>query len=691
MAVYGDKKYNVRDKNTEKNARDLYFETEIEEKVAVWFNALNENEKLWVLAEDEEAMYDLLMNGIVQLQSIGEVYISDALKKITIRSAPKIEVGISIEGNLLDLKMSVEDIPKKDLVEILSRYQKKKKYYRLKNGDFVDIDDDKIAVISEIQRGLGIKDSELQEENIYLPKYRALYLDTQLKENQSIPVIKNREFKSLLRNMKTIEDNDFEIPEKMESLLREYQKRGFLWLKTLKENGFGGILADDMGLGKTLQVITFLLSEQIENEKKENNGISSGLRRSLIVAPASLVLNWKSEIDHFAPELPVRIIIGNAEERKKMIQQAGENEILVTSYDLLKRDISAYSGLRFANQIIDEAQFIKNYGTQAAKTVRKIQADFKLALTGTPVENRLSELWSIFEYIMPGFLYTYQKFRKEIEQQVVIEPDGEAAKRLKKMVHPFILRRLKKDVLTDLPDKIEKNTYINLEEEQQRLYDAHVKRLQLLLDKQTEEEFKTSKIVILSEITKLRQICCCPALIYEDYPYFSAKENLCVDLIHKAAEAGHKILLFSQFTSMLDRLEERFQQEKISFYKLTGSTSKEKRLQMVEQFNKDDTTVFCISLKAGGTGLNLTAADIVIHYDPWWNLAVQNQATDRAHRIGQENVVTVYKLIAKGTIEENIVKLQEKKMALADQIIGGEEMGSGSFSKEELLELLKEL
>lgn len=691
MAVYGDKKYNVRDKNTEKNARDLYFETEIEEKVAVWFNALNENEKLWVLAEDEEAMYDLLMNGIVQLQSIGEVYISDALKKITIRSTPKIEVGISIEGNLLDLKMSVEDIPKKDLVEILSRYQKKKKYYRLKNGDFVDIDDDKIAVISEIQRGLGIKDSELQEENIYLPKYRALYLDTQLKENQSIPVIKNREFKSLLRNMKTIEDNDFEIPEKMESLLREYQKRGFLWLKTLKENGFGGILADDMGLGKTLQVITFLLSEQIENEKKENNEISSGLCRSLIVAPASLVLNWKSEIDHFASELPVRIIIGNAEERKKMIQQAGENEILVTSYDLLKRDISAYSGLRFANQIIDEAQFIKNYGTQAAKTVRKIQADFKLALTGTPVENRLSELWSIFEYIMPGFLYTYQKFRKEIEQQVVIEPDGEAAKRLKKMVHPFILRRLKKDVLTDLPDKIEKNTYINLEEEQQRLYDAHVKRLQLLLDKQTEEEFKTSKIVILSEITKLRQICCCPALIYEDYPYFSAKENLCVDLIHKAAEAGHKILLFSQFTSMLDRLEERFQQEKISFYKLTGSTSKEKRLQMVEQFNKDDTTVFCISLKAGGTGLNLTAADIVIHYDPWWNLAVQNQATDRAHRIGQENVVTVYKLIAKETIEENIVKLQEKKMALADQIIGGEEMGSGSFSKEELLELLKEL
>ena len=342
MAVYGDKKYNVRDKNTEKNARDLYFETEIEEKVAVWFNALNENEKLWVLAEDEDAMYDLLMNGIVQLQSIGEVYISDALKKITIRSTPKIEVGISIEGNLLDLKMSVEDIPKKDLIEILSRYQKKKKYYRLKNGDFVDIDDDKIAVISEIQRGLGIKDSELQEENIYLPKYRALYLDTQLKENQSIPVIKNREFKSLLRNMKTIEDNDFEIPEKMEIILREYQKRGFLWLKTLKENGFGGILADDMGLGKTLQVITFLLSEQIENEKKENNEISGGLCRSLIVVPASLVLNWKREIDHFAPELPVQIIIGNAEERKKMIQQAGENEILVTSYDLLKRDISAY-------------------------------------------------------------------------------------------------------------------------------------------------------------------------------------------------------------------------------------------------------------------------------------------------------------------------------------------------------------
>lgn len=681
VSVYAEKKFNVRDKETQKNTRDLYMELETEQKVSMWFNALNEGEGLWVLAEDEDAIYDFLVDGIPQLHELGDVYISDALKKIRVQKSPKVEVGISIDGNLLELKMSVEDISREELIAILSKYHQKKKYYRLKNGDFINIEDDRIAALSEMRKGIGLKDSELEQESIHLPKYRALYLDAQLKENPSMPVIKNRQFKSLIRNMKTVDDNDFELPKDMDKILREYQKRGFLWLKTLKANGFGGILADDMGLGKTLQVIAFLLSEQ---EEKLDNG------RSLIVAPASLVLNWESEIKRFAPQLPVKVIIGNVEERKERILQAGENEILITSYDLLKRDISSYRGLEFANQIIDEAQFIKNYGTQAAKSVRKIQAGFKLALTGTPVENRLSELWSIFEYIMPGFLYTYPKFKKELEQQIVNESDGTAAKRLKKMIQPFILRRLKKDVLTDLPEKIEKNVYVALEEEQQKLYDAHVKRLQLLLDKQTEEEFKNSKIVVLSEITKLRQLCCCPKLLYEDYLHFSAKENLCVDLIHKAVEAGHKILLFSQFTSMLDRMEKRFKQEKISFYKLTGSTPKEKRIQMVEAFHQDDTSVFCISLKAGGTGLNLTAADIVIHYDPWWNLAVQNQATDRAHRIGQDNIVTVYKLIAKGTIEENIVRLQEKKMALADQIISGEEIGNGNFNKEELLELLLE-
>lgn len=256
------------------------------------------------------------------------------------------------------------------------------------------------------------------------------------------------------------------------------------------------------------------------------------------------------------------------------------------------------------------------------------------------------------------------------------------------MIRPFVLRRLKKEVLKDLPDKLEENMYAHMEGEQQKIYDANVKRLQLLLDSQSDEEFKTGKLQILSELTKLRQLCCAPELVYDDYKGNSAKTDMCINLIQNAVEGGHKILVFSQFTSMLTILEKRLEAEGISYYTLTGSTSKLKRKELVEKFNQDNTSVFFISLKAGGTGLNLTSADIVIHYDPWWNLAVQNQATDRAHRIGQKNVVTVYKLIAKGTIEENIVKLQDKKKALADEILNGEGMDNGSFSKEELLELL---
>lgn len=260
--------------------------------------------------------------------------------------------------------------------------------------------------------------------------------------------------------------------------------------------------------------------------------------------------------------------------------------------------------------------------------------------------------------------------------------------RLQKMIRPFVLRRLKKDVLNDLPAKLEKDMFSPLESEQKGLYEAHTERLRLMLGMQSDAEFRTSKLQILAEITRLRQICCYPGLVYEGYEGNSSKLEMCMELVRNAVNGGHKILLFSQFTTMLDVLATRLSRAGISFYMLTGATSKEKRARMVQAFNEDDTSVFCISLKAGGTGLNLTAADIVIHYDPWWNLAVQNQATDRAHRIGQKNVVNVYKLIVKDTIEENILKLQEKKRELADQILEGEGLNGGSFTKEELMELL---
>ena len=618
--------------------------------------------------------------------------------------------------------MTAGDMSREDLIDILSRYNKKKKFYRLKNGAFVNAADSGLDTVEELRTGLQLTDKQMKQDRIEVQKYRALYLDAQLKENPVVSAVKDKSFKSLVRNMKTVEDNDFEVPESLDKVLREYQKRGFLWIKTLRHNGFGGILADDMGLGKTLQVIAFLLSEFLErkNTDIENitlkeatvlnvqsetksetaevqeadideamNGQTGKLQRNtLIIAPASLVYNWSSEIQRFAPELTVRMVTGTAAERRMALTEAGTEDILLTSYDLLKRDISEYEKYQFQCEIIDEAQYIKNANTQAAKAVKEVQAEFKLALTGTPLENRLSELWSIFDYLMPGFLYSYKKFREEVEIPAVQNSDEDAMKRLQKMIRPFVLRRLKKEVLTDLPDKLEENMFVQLTGEQQKLYDAHVKRMMLMLDKQSEEEFKTSKITILAELTKLRQICCDPSLVFTDYKADSAKTEMCLNMICNAVASGHKILLFSQFTTMLDHLANRLEEEKISYYMLTGATSKEKRAQMVESFNNDDTQVFCISLKAGGTGLNLTAADIVIHFDPWWNLAVQNQATDRAHRIGQKNVVNVYKLIVKDTIEENIMKLQEKKRELADQILEGEGLNGSSLTREELMELL---
>ena len=377
-----------------------------------------------------------------------------------------------------------------------------------------------------------------------------------------------------------------------------------------------------------------------------------------------------------------------AAERKDIIKTSGKSRILITSYDLLKRDAEIYQDMVFAIQVIDEAQYIKNPSTQAAKGVKKITASFKLALTGTPIENRLSELWSIFDYLMPGFLYSYQRFREEIRLPIVTNQDENKMERLQKMIRPFILRRLKGDVLKDLPEKLEENVFAKLDGEQMQLYDARVQRIKELLDGQSEQQFKEHKIQILAELTRLRQLCCDPALLYEDYAGESAKTDMCMELILNAVNGGHKVLLFSQFTSMLDRLGERLKKEDVAYYMLTGSVNKEKRMEMVESFATDEVPVFCISLKAGGTGLNLTAADIVIHYDPWWNVAVQNQATDRAHRIGQKHVVTVYKLVAESTIEEKIIAIQERKKQLAEQVLEGEGMDTASFTREEIMELL---
>lgn len=583
------------------------------------------------------------------------------------------------------MSMASNQFNKEELAEIFSSYDRKKKYHRLKNGAFITFNKEQKQVMSALLDVMKNYANKKNPDTIKMPLFRALYLDEQLAEKESVELKKNREYRKLIGKMRSYENGDYEVPQSLEAVLREYQRDGFYWIKTLKENGFGGILADDMGLGKTLQILAFLLSE------KEQGKVGDELR-TLIVAPASLVYNWKKEVERFTPQLSVCVMAGTAHERKELIKNQTSNvDVWITSYDLLKRDIELYQDIVFANEIIDEAQYIKNQTTHAAKSVRLVNSSFRMALTGTPMENRLSELWSIFDYLMPGFLYGYTRFRSEIETLIVSDKDEDAMTRLRAMIHPFILRRLKKDVLKELPEKQEEIVTVALSGEQKKLYQAHSQRLKMFLEDQNDEDFAQNKLQILAELTKLRQLCCGPELLLENYKGENAKLETCIELITQAIAGGHKILLFSQFTSMLDLIGEELKKAKIDYYRIDGSVKKEARMEMVEQFQnpQNQVSVFCISLKAGGTGLNMTAADIVIHYDPWWNKAAQNQATDRAHRIGQKHAINVYQLIAEETIEQKICELQQVKEDLAEEVLSGEGISSTQFNKDEIMNLLE--
>lgn len=639
---------------------------------------INYHEEYYTLYNDEDTIFDFLTKAIPALKEIGELLASERFENINKIRKPTVSVGVSIKGNLLKLSLADLNFDKTELKDILASYKTKVKYHRLKDGSYLQLEDNSMQTLGEIAETLNLSTKDLQKDTITLPTYRALYIDTILHNSSGLDYSRDTHFKNLVKDFKGFEDSSYEVPQKLDGILRNYQKTGFNWLKLLKEYHMGGILADDMGLGKTLQVITLLSDTYSSGEKLP----------SLIVTPASLVYNWASEFAKFDTELSVCVIAGTKQEREKSLEQYKEYNIILTSYDLLKRDIEIYKDKDFSLQFIDEAQYIKTHTTQVAKAVKAINATQKYALTGTPIENRLSELWSIFDYLMPGYLYTYDNFKKNIESPIVNKQDSQMTEKLKNLVSPFILRRLKKDVLKDLPEKIEETALAVMEDKQQKLYTSYVQKVRDALDGKTDKDFNSSKIEILAELTRIRQICCDPSLLFENYTDSSAKLELCIEIIQNAIDSGHKILLFSQFTSMLEIIGSRLTENNIDFFEITGNTPKLKRLQLVDTFNSDTTPVFLISLKAGGTGLNLTGADIVIHYDPWWNIAAQNQATDRAHRIGQKNVVTEYKLITKGTIEEAIVRMQQDKKQLADSIISGEENKLSSMSKDDFMELL---
>lgn len=684
-AGYGEREFAVPNLVEDEKAihtlepfREASREAETMYLVSQWFPYWDEAKQERHCGQEEERMYRVLDQGVEVLLGLGEVRCTRRFTNLNIGRRVKMSVGISVSRDLLNLNISTQDVPPQELLDILKSYRQKKKYYRLKNGNFLSLEDNSLQTLAEMMETLRMSPKDLAKGNVKLPLYRALYLDKLLEKNEEIYSSRDSYFREMVKNFKTVNDADFEEPASLSGIMRGYQRNGYRWLRMLEEYRLGGILADDMGLGKTLQVLAVLLSAKQEGRKGT----------SLVVAPASLVYNWGEEVRSYTPELSCGFITGTQEERRQRLEQYQDYDVIVTSYDLLKRDIEYYEDKEFYYHIIDEAQYIKNHITAAAKAVKVIRSRVRYALTGTPIENRLSELWSIFDFLIPGYLYGYDVFRNEFESPIVRNEDQGVLERLQRMTGPFILRRMKENVLKDLPEKLEENRYVKFESDQQKLYDAQVIHMKQRIGMQDAQEFQRNKIQILAELMKLRQICCDPGLCFENYRGESAKMEACVELVKSAAEGGHKMLLFSQFTSMLELLAERLKEEKISFYTITGATPKEKRLQMVKAFNKDETKVFLISLKAGGVGLNLTGADVVIHYDPWWNLAVQNQATDRTHRIGQTRMVVVYRLIAKGTIEEKIQELQESKRALSEQIIQGDAGQLGGMSKEDFMSLL---
>ena len=642
----------------------------------------DDKNKNFVIA-DNDIIYKFITVEIEDYNELAIIYGTDNFNSKKMRTNKKISIGVKVDNGLLNINFNELNFDKEELKEILQKYKLKKKYHRLKDGTFVNLEDNnEIEFIDNLLTGMNITYKEI-EDYIRLPINRALYLDRLLSSNKNVEINTDNNYNNLVNKMTDIE-NDKQLPEELNNVLRDYQKIGFNWLKNLDEYNFGGILADDMGLGKTIQVLSVIL-DYVEKNKER--------RASIVVSPSSLLLNWYNEAKKFAKKLSVLVINGDVQERKSKINNIQNYDLVITSYDLLKRDIDLYKELnyKFRYIVADEAQYIKNNNTKNAKAIKLIEGDTKYALTGTPIENSLNELWSIFDLIMPGYLFTYKKFKQNYEIPIVKENDARILNKLKMLIEPFVLRRTKKEVLKELPDKATSVLNNEMTYEQEKIYLSYLAQARDELNEEIEEKgFEQTRIKILALLTRLRQICCHPSLFISNYKGESGKLNQCIELVKDGIDSGHKILLFSGYTSMFEIIEKELKKNNIIYSKLTGKTKVSDRLELINEFNtNEDIKVFLISLKAGGTGINLTSADMVIHYDPWWNLSVENQATDRTHRIGQTKKVQVYKLITKNSIEEKIYELQKRKEELIDNMLSTDTKFINKLSKEDILGLFE--
>ena len=620
------------------------------------------------LLDDFDLMCEFVDNGLDEISSKYPVYTSEKLKNTNLIKNNSVTTHFSIgKDQILHFDFDLGNVDNDELDSILASIKNKKKYYRLQNGDILSLEQEKLQELNNLTEDLDLTKEDM--ENKTIPKYRALYLDS-LKEKKYGIIETDSLFKNFINQFKEFKNSDLKFTQEELNTLRDYQVSGVKWLYTICKCGFGGILADEMGLGKSLQTIMFI--KKMYEENKDS--------KFLIVCPTSLVYNWENEFNKFAPDLSYQVFAGNRQERQELLQKYDGN-IYITSYGLLREDLDIYETKDYRVFVIDEAQNIKNPKTGLTKAVKSITSETKIALTGTPIENTITELWSIFDFIMPGFLSSLVKFQQKYNIKDFDEDTNKLLTNLKAQVKPFILRRKKKDVIKDLPDKIENNIFIDLNEMQKKYYAAEVKRVNDEMDKLVNAGgFTKNKMMILALLTRLRQICIHPSIYDVNYKGESAKMEALLDTVKELVSNGHKILLFTSFKTALYLVKDALNKEDISTYVIDGSVPSKQRQILVDAFNKDKTNVFLIMLKSGGTGLNLTSADVVIHLDLWWNPQAENQATDRTHRIGQTKTVEVIKLICKGTIEEKILSLQEKKKLLSDKMIE-EEMDDNTYLK----------
>lgn len=575
---------------------------------------------------------------------------------------PQVIVNITQSRNgHMGMNLNIDGVDKINYKRIFNSFKENKKLYRLSNGNYLDLEDENLVKALKLIDVLGIYNDF---ENMKIPNNKAMYLDSFIEED-NIDFIDGRKYVSnVIKKFKGNQTIECRVPENLNAKLRDYQVSGFEFFTILSNYEFGCILADEMGLGKTVQTIAFLLS-QIN-------------KKSIVITPTALIYNWKSEFDKFAPDLRIGVAHGNKVERDKIINNINDYDVILTTYTTFRNDLDKYENINFDYCVIDEAQNIKNPDSIITKAIKSINAKVRFALTGTPIENNLLELWSIFDFIMPEYLYNKEKFKS------IFVNNDKSTNELKNLIKPFMLRRTKKEVISELPDKIEQKFFVQLDKDHRKSYNGYIK-----LIKEKIKEDNQNNMNIFSYLTKIRQLCLAPELMVRNYNGKNSKLDILMDIIKDSCDK--KILVFSQFTKVLSIIGQRLENEKISYSYLDGKTSAEDRIKLVNEFNnKEDKKIFLISLKAGGTGLNLTSASMVIHFDPWWNPAVENQASDRAHRIGQKNVVNVVKLIAKDTVEERVIGLQENKKELIEDIIDGNLDNSNTLkklSKDDIIDL----